>query len=252
MPRPDGRAPDQLRPVSIERGYLRTCPGSVRYQCGGTTVLVTAQVADDLPPFLAGKGTGWLTAEYGMLPGSTPTRKRRGPDGRATEIQRLIGRSLRTVVDFSSLGPWSVHVDADVLEADGGTRTAAITTAAITAGFIALVDALRSKFGEGSRGMLVDSVAAVSVGMVDGSPVLDLDYAEDSTADVDLNVVTLGSGGLVEIQGTGERGTFSRQELIYLIDLAQAGIGQLSKLQQTALGGDWLRAGQKWEPTCPG
>lgn len=247
MSRPDGRAPDQLRPVSIERGYLRTCPGSVRYRCGGTTVLVTAQVADDVPPFLVGKGTGWLTAEYNMLPGSTPTRKRRGPDGRATEIQRLIGRSLRAVLDFTALGPWSIHVDADVMEADGGTRTAAIT-----AGFIAVVDALRSKFGDESRRMLRDSVAAVSVGMLGGQPVLDLDYAEDSTADVDLNVVTLGSGGLVEVQGTGERGTFTRPELLALLDLAQVGVDQLTQLQQTTLGGDWPQADQEWEPTFLG
>ena len=177
---------------------------------------------------------GWLTAEYAMLPGSTPTRKSRGPDGRATEIQRLIGRSLRAVVDTRALGPWTIHVDADVLEADGGTRTAAITAA-----FVAVADALRTRFGAAARGILRDSVAAVSAGIVEGVPVLDLDYVEDSTAEVDLNVVRLGSGGLVEVQGTGEAGTFSRAQLDALLDLAEAGLDQLTRLQRASLGADW-------------
>src|SRR4051794_25233279 len=165
MPRHDGRAPGDLRPVRIERGFARQSPGSVLYRAGGTTVLVTAQLADKVPPFLEGKGVGWLTAEYAMLPGSTPTRKSRGPDGRATEIQRLIGRSLRAGVDRRALGPWTIHVDADVIEADGGTRTAAITAA-----FVAVADALHSRFGAGGPRVLVDSVAAVSAGLVGGVP----------------------------------------------------------------------------------
>src|SRR3954469_11171823 len=154
MPRHDGRAPGDLRPVRIERGFARQSPGSVLYRAGGTTVLVTAQLSNKVPPFLEGKGTGWLTAEYAMLPGSTPTRKSRGPDGRSTEIQRLTGRSLRAVVDTRALGPWTIHVDADVIEADGGTRTAAITGA-----FLAVADAVRIRFGE-PRGVVRASLAA--------------------------------------------------------------------------------------------
>src|SRR3954468_1948081 len=185
MARHDGRSPGELRPVSIERGFSRQSPGSVLYRAGRTTLLVTAQLSNKVPPFLEGKMVGWLTAEYAMLPGSTPTRKSRGPDGRSTEIQRLIGRSLRAVLDTRSLGPWTVHVDADVLEADGGTRTAAITGA-----FVAVADALRNRLGaEAARAALRDSVAAVSVGLVKGEAVLDLDYVEDSTAEVDMNVV---------------------------------------------------------------
>jgi ribonuclease PH len=234
MTRHDGRAPDALRPVSIKRGFVRTSPGSVLYRCGATTVLVTAHVAEKVPPFLEGKGVGWLTAEYAMLPGSTPSRKPRGVDGRATEIQRLIGRSLRAVLDTRALGPWTVAVDADVLEADGGTRTAAIT-----AGFLAVADALQAQFGPSARGMLRDSVAAISAGLVGGVPVLDLDYVEDSAAEVDLNVVRLGSGGLVEVQGTGEGGTFSRAQLRALLDLAEHGLDGLGLLQREALGADW-------------
>src|SRR3954468_23406974 len=173
MARHDGRSPNELRPVRIERGFIRNSPGSVLYRTGGTTVLVTAQISDKVPPFLEGKGVGWLTAEYAMLPGSTPTRKSRGPDGRSTEIQRLIGRSLRAVIDTKALGPWTVHIDADVLEADGGTRTGAITAA-----FVAVADALRNRFGGDSRNVLRDAVAAVSVGVVKGEAVLDLDYVE--------------------------------------------------------------------------
>jgi ribonuclease PH len=220
--------------VRIERGFVRNSPGSVLYRAGGTTVLVTAQVSDKVPPFLEGKGVGWLTAEYAMLPGSTPTRKPRGPDGRATEIQRLIGRSLRAIVDRTALGPCTVHVDADVIEADGGTRTAAITAA-----FIAVADALRARFGAGRPPILTDSVAAVSAGLVRGEPVLDLDYKEDSTAEVDLNVVRLGGGGLVEVQGTGEGGTFTRGQLDQLLDLADLGIRQLRELQRSVLGAEW-------------
>jgi ribonuclease PH len=234
MVRNDGRQPDQLRPVTIERGYVRNSPGSVLYRAGSTLVLATAQIAESVPPFLEGKGIGWLTAEYAMLPGSTPTRARRGGDGRATEIQRLIGRSLRAIVDRSAMGPITVHVDTDVLNADGGTRTAAITAA-----FVAVADALRSRLGEQARAILRDSIAAVSVGMVDGEPVLDLDYSEDSRAEVDFNVVRLGSGGLVEVQGTGEGGTFSRAQLERLLDLAEAGIDRLGQMQRECLGPDW-------------
>ncbi len=235
MPRHDGRASDAIRPVTIERGFARNSPGSVLYRCGATTLLVTAHISDKLPPFLEGKGVGWLTAEYAMLPGSTPTRKGRGSDGRSTEIQRLIGRSLRAVIDMKALGPWAVNVDADVLEADGGTRTAAITGA-----FIAVADALRNRLGpEVARAVLKDSIAAVSAGIVKGEPVVDLDYIEDSTADVDMNVVRLGNGSLVEVQGTGEGGVFSRSELNAMLDIAEAGIDQLQAAQKQALGADW-------------
>jgi len=234
MARHDGRSDDALRPVTIERGFVRNSPGSVLYRAGGTTLLVTAQVSEKVPPFLEGRGVGWLTAEYAMLPGSTPTRKSRGPDGRSTEIQRLIGRSLRAVVDTAALGPRTVHVDADVLEADGGTRTGAITAA-----FVAVADALRDRPPEGGGAALQDSVAAVSVGVVGGVPVLDLDYLEDSSAGVDMNVVRLGRGGFVEVQGTGESATFDRGELNRLLDLAELGLGRLTELQRQTLGKDW-------------
>ena len=234
MIRNDGRTPDQLRPVTIERGYVRNSPGSVLYRSGSTMVLATAQISETVPPFLEGKGIGWLTAEYSMLPGSTPTRARRGGDGRATEIQRLIGRSLRAIVDRTAMGPCTITVDTDVLNADGGTRTAAITAA-----FVAVADALRRHRGDLARSILRDSIAAVSVGIVDGEPVLDLDYSEDSKADVDFNVVRLGGGGLVEVQGTGEGGTFSRPQLELLMNLAESGIDQLGRLQRDCLGADW-------------
>ena len=230
MSRNDGRTPEQIRPVTIERGYVRNSPGSVLYRAGSTLVLATAQVSESVPPFLEGKGIGWLTAEYAMLPGSTPSRARRGADGRATEIQRLIGRSLRAIVDRKALGPFTVHVDTDVLNADGGTRTAAITAA-----FVAVVDALRRHRGDLVRSIIRDSIAAVSAGIVAGEPILDLDYSEDSTAEVDLNVVRLGSGDLVEVQGTGEAGTFSRGQLNRLLDLAEAGIDELKRIQRAAL-----------------
>ena len=233
MPRHDGRDPGEIRPVSIERGFVRTCPGSVLYRAGATTVLVTAHLSDKVPPFLEGKGVGWLTAEYAMLPGSTPTRKSRGSDGRSTEIQRLIGRSLRAVIDTKALGPWTIHIDSDVLEADGGTRTAAITAA-----YVAVADALNTRFGpEIRQAILKDSIAAISAGIVNGEVVVDLDYVEDSRAEVDMNVVRLGSGGLVEVQGTGEGGTFTRTQLNQLLDLAEAGIDRLDELQREVLAG---------------
>jgi ribonuclease PH len=234
MTRHAGRGLDELRPVRIERGFLRQSPGSVLYRAGATTVVVSAHLSEKVPAFLEGKGVGWLTAEYAMLPGSTPTRKPRGVDGRSTEIQRLIGRSLRAVLDMKAIGPWTIHVDADVLEADGGTRTAAITAA-----FISVADALRSRFGVESRRFLRDSVAAVSAGIVDGVPMLDLDYAEDVDADVDFNVVRLGSGALVEVQGTAEGAAFSRSQLQVILDLAERGLEELGRLQRLALADDW-------------
>ena len=232
MPRHDGRADDELRPVTIQRGFLRTCAGSVLYRCGGTSVLIAAQIAEDVPPFLVGKGSGWLTAEYAMMPGSTPQRKKRGPDGRATEIQRLIGRSLRASVDLKALGPITVFVDADVMEADGGTRTAAITGA-----YVAVADALKARFGAASATMLKAPVAAVSAGIVRGEAVLDLDYVEDSRAEVDLNVVRLGPSGFVEVQGTGEGGVFARDQLDAMLALATRGIDRLMEIQAEALAG---------------
>jgi len=234
MTRSDARASDQLRPVTIERGFVQNSAGSVLYRAGATIVVVTAQISATVPPFLEGKSLGWLTAEYAMMPGSTPGRVRRGPDGRATEIQRLIGRSLRAIIDRQALGACTIHVDADVINADGGTRTAAITAA-----FVAVADALQARFASHARAILRDSIAAVSAGIVQGEPVLDLDYSEDSTAEVDLNVVRLGQGGLVEVQGTGEGGTYSRAQLSALLDLSERGIDQLTGAQRNALGPDW-------------
>jgi ribonuclease PH len=211
----------------------------VLVQAGGTTVLCTASVEAKVPEWMAGKGRGWLTAEYSMLPGSTRPRKKREReklDGRTTEIQRLIGRSLRAVADLDALGERSIVVDCDVLEADGGTRTASIT-----GGFVALVDAIATlrELLDPARPVLTDSVAAVSVGIVEGVPVLDLDYIEDVDAQVDMNVVMTGSGRFVEVQGTGEEATFSEQELAALVALAKGGIERLSRLQREALGTAW-------------
>ncbi|AMV39783.1 ribonuclease PH [Planctomyces sp. SH-PL62] len=233
MSRRDGRNDDEIRPVRIVPGFATNSAGSVLYSCGGTTVLVTAQHSESVPPFLEGKGVGWLTAEYAMLPGSTPSRISRRTDGRATEIQRLIGRSLRAIVDRQALGPWTIHVDCDVVNADGGTRTAAITGA-----YVAVALGLRNRFGpERAAEVLKESIAAVSVGIVGGRPMLDLDYSEDSKAEVDANVVRLGSGGLVEVQGTGEGGVYSRRQLDQLLDLAEAGIDRLGQVQREALQG---------------
>jgi ribonuclease PH len=235
------RSHDELRRVKIKRRFTRTSPGSVFYQAGRTTVLCTASIQDTLPVWLQGREKGWITAEYSMLPGSATPRKSRDRgttlDGRTTEIQRLIGRSLRAVADLKALGPRLVTVDCDVLEADGGTRTAAIT-----GGFIALVDAIRtvqSQLPDPSRFPLLDSVAAVSVGLIAGRAVLDLDYRQDVEADVDMNVVMTGSGRFVEIQGTGEEATFDDTELASLLKLARRGIFQLSEIQRRALGKAW-------------
>jgi ribonuclease PH len=237
--RTDNRQPDQLRPIRITRGFTRTAPGSVLIQAGGTSVLCTASIDSKVPEWMAGKGRGWLTAEYNMLPGSTRPRKKRERDGkldgRTTEIQRLIGRSLRAVADLDALGERSILVDCDVLEADGGTRTASITGA-----FIALVDALASlgAAGQSSR-VLTSSVAAISIGLVAGQPLLDLDYSEDSAAAVDMNLVMTGAGQFIEIQGTGEEATFSEYELAQLIALGRQGIEQLTAIQRETLGALW-------------
>lgn len=231
----------ELRPVRIKRRFTRAAPGSVLYQAGQTIVLCTASVEAQVPPWLEGQGKGWITAEYSMLPGSTNPRKRRERggqvDGRTTEIQRLIGRSLRAVADLQALGERMIVVDCDVLQADGGTRTAAIT-----GGFLALVDAIRcirDELPDPGRFPLVDSVAAVSVGLVDGQPCLDLDYELDAAAQVDMNVVMTGKGRFVEIQGTGEEATFSQEDLQTLLQLARRGIRQLTRIQQQAMKKDW-------------
>lgn len=239
--RADGRAADQLRPITIERHVFGAAPGRVLISAGKTTVLCTASVSEDLPPWKLRQDqpSGWVTAEYSMLPGSTPERKerdRRKVDGRTTEIQRLIGRSLRAVVDMAALGPRMVTVDCDVLEADGGTRTLSIT-----GGFVALVDAVCAEADPSCecRRVFRDSVAAVSVGIVEGEPVLDLPYVEDSRADVDFNVVMTGRGEFIEVQGTAERATFDRERLNRQLDLAAAGIEQLTAAQCAALGDHW-------------
>jgi ribonuclease PH len=239
MARHDQRADDELRPLKIKRKFTRPAPGSVLIQAGASTVLCTASIENQVPPWMAGKGTGWVTAEYGMLPGSTKPRKRRDVgkvDGRTMEIQRLIGRSLRSIIDLAAIGERTISIDCDVLEADGGTRTASITGA-----FVALVDALRTlpELAAKGKSPLRDSVAAVSVGMVDGRPVLDLDYVEDVGASVDMNVVMTGKGQFVEVQGTGEEATFSEQELSAMLRLARKGIGDLEQEQRQALGRHW-------------
>ena len=237
----DDRKPTELRPIKIQRHFTRSAPGSVLISAGRTTVLCTASVDDSVPPWKADaeNPTGWVTAEYSMLPGSTSPRKRRERGkvgGRSNEIQRLIGRSLRSIVDFEALGPRTITVDCDVIEADGGTRTLSIT-----GGFIALVDALASVKSElaGSGPVLTDSVAAVSVGVVSGEVLLDLDYAEDSRAEVDMNVVMTGSGEFVEVQGTAEGATFSRELLDRQVSLAEAGIAELQAIQREILGEEW-------------
>ena len=237
--RHDGRAPGELRPLVLERGVPGAAAGRVIVKAGRTTVLCTASVANEVPPWMVGKGKGWVTAEYSMLPGSTVPRKpreRAKTDGRTTEIQRLIGRSLRAVVDLQALGERTITVDCDVLEADGGTRTASIT-----GGFVALVEALESLRVAGSFSVLplTDSVAAISAGIVDGQPLLDLDYREDVAADVDMNVVMTGSGKFVEVQGTGEEATFTHSELLTLLDLATQGAQQLRAIQRGALADAW-------------
>jgi ribonuclease PH len=235
--RSGGRGAGDLRPVSIQPGFVSSATGSALIACGGTRVICTASVQESVPRWMAGKGRGWVTAEYGMLPASTGDRKQRDvskgrPEGRTVEIQRLIGRSLRGVVDFAALGERTIYVDCDVLEADGGTRCASIT-----GGYVALALACRRLVRERrlQRTPLTGSVAAVSCGIVDGSALLDLDYPEDSSAEVDANVVMTGDGGLIEVQATAERTPLSRASLDELLALAQAGIERLRAAQDEAV-----------------
>ncbi len=235
--RPSGRAADQLRAVSIERHYTRHAEGSVLVSFGDTKVLCTASVEERVPPWLRGKGEGWVTAEYGMLPRATTDRTQReaargGQGGRSMEIQRLIGRSLRACVDRASLGERVITLDCDVIQADGGTRTAAITGA-----YVALVDAVATltKRNAIKRNPILGAVAAVSVGVYNGLPVLDLDYAEDSNCDTDMNVVMNDGGGFIEVQGTAEGHAFRREEMDALLDLAGKGIAELVAAQRAAL-----------------
>jgi ribonuclease PH len=235
--RSGGRGPADLRPVTIDPGFVRSATGSALIACGGTRVICTASVQESVPKWMAGRGRGWVTAEYGMLPASTGERKQRDvtkgrADGRSVEIQRLIGRSLRGVVDFSALGERTVYIDCDVLEADGGTRCASIT-----GGFVALELACRWLVADGRLKALplTGSVAAVSCGVVGGEALLDLDYPEDSTAEVDANVVMTGVGGLVEVQATAERTPLSRASLDELLGLAQQGIEALRAEQVAAV-----------------
>jgi len=237
---PAARKPTEIRPVKIKRKYTSKAPGSVLYKSGDTTVLCTASIDEKLPPWMIESGKGWITAEYNMLPGSTSPRKQRDRlkiDGRTTEIQRLIGRSLRAIVNLEFLGPRQITVDCDVLEADGGTRTASINGA-----FIAVVDAIESiKHGlpDPWKYPLRDSIAAISVGIVDGRVVTDLDYAMDFAASVDMNVVMTGQGNFVEVQGTGEEATFTDSELQKMLKLAKTSITELTAIQKECLGKKW-------------
>ncbi|GAC1459735.1 MAG: ribonuclease PH [Candidatus Limnocylindrales bacterium] len=229
--RPDGRAATALRPVTIETGVSKFAEGSARIAFGDTVVLCLATLTDSVPRFLEGKGTGWITAEYAMLPRSTPERSQREsiagrPGGRTFEIQRLVGRALRTAIDLKALGPRSVTIDCEVIQADGGTRTAAIT-----GGYVALAHALRKM----EKSPLTRNVAAVSAGFVHGELMLDLAYAEDSIADADVNVVATGDGELIEVQGTAERRPFSRADFDQVLELAMAGIAELVAAQRKAL-----------------
>jgi len=235
--RPSGRAADQLRPVRLTRHFTKHAEGSVLIESGDTRVLCTASVEENVPSFLRGKGQGWVTAEYGMLPRATHTRSPREAakgkqSGRTQEIQRLIGRSLRAVIDLKALGERTITIDCDVLQADGGTRTAAIT-----GGFVALAEACEKLVARKLIAMspLHGQIAAISVGIVGGVPVLDLDYAEDSTAETDMNVVMNSGGGFVEVQGTAEGHAFRRDELDALLNLAAGGLGELFALQAQAL-----------------
>ncbi|MBS1155813.1 MAG: rph [Proteobacteria bacterium] len=235
--RPSSRRPDELRPVRIIRNFTCHAEGSVLIEFGNTKVICTATVEESVPPFLRGKGQGWVTAEYGMLPRSTNSRMRREAasgkqGGRTLEIQRLIGRSLRAVVDMQKLGERQIVIDCDVIQADGGTRTASITGA-----YVALADAINGLIAAGklTESPLKEAVAAISVGVFEGEPVLDLDYPEDSGCETDMNVVMAASGKFIEIQGTAEGEAFSRAEMNALLDLAEAGIRELFTLQELAL-----------------
>jgi ribonuclease PH len=239
--RADGRSADDFRPVVVRRPFTSGAPGSVLYQAGRTTVLCTASVDEGVPPWKAKdeNPTGWVTAEYSMLPGSTSPRKKRERgqiDGRSQEIQRLVGRSLRAAVDVAALGPRTITVDCDVLQADGGTRTASVT-----GGFIALCDAIASIREKlpANRPVIVNSVAAISVGIIDGSVLVDLDYSEDVRADVDFNVVMTGAGEFIEVQGTAEGRTFGPALLEQQISAARRAIARLTALQREILGEKW-------------
>lgn len=239
MKRSDGRGPRMLRPVKITRNYLKHAEGSVLIEMGDTKVICTASVEERVPPFLRNTGKGWVTAEYSMLPRSTHTRTTRESStgrasGRSYEIQRLIGRSLRSITDLHGFGERSVWIDCDVIQADGGTRAASITGA-----YVALVDAFRKMVKDGviEKVPIKDSVAAISVGKVDGAVLLDLNYGEDSKAEVDMNVVMTGQGKFVEIQGTAEEEAFTKKEMDGLTRLAQKGIGELTKIQKKSLEG---------------
>jgi ribonuclease PH len=232
--RSDGRSPDQLRAVKMTPGFMPYAEGSCLIEMGNTKVICTVTVDDGVPKWLHGKGMGWVTAEYSMLPRSSPERIQREvnkgrPSGRTQEIQRLVGRALRAVVDMGKLGEKTLWIDCDVLQADGGTRTASITGA-----YVALAQAIE---GLGlSKDVLIDTVAAISVGIVEGTPMLDLPYTEDRDAQVDMNIVMTGAGKLVEVQGTAEEGAFERSELDLLIDLATKGINELTQMQRDVLG----------------
>ena len=240
MSRHDGRTVDQLRPISVQRGFTNTSAASVLIQAGDTMVLCTASVQNSIPPWRMPRNEGetaqgWVTAEYNMLPGSTTPRKQRDRskvDGRTTEIQRLIGRSLRAAVDFGVLGEHTITIDCDVLQADGGTRTLSVT-----GGFIALCEAVHSLGINGT--VIKDSVAAISVGVVNGTPVLDLDYPEDSTAEVDMNVIMTGSGKFIEVQGTAEGEPFDFDTMQAQLALAKSGIEQLTDIQKNSLAEAW-------------
>ncbi|HYF91576.1 MAG TPA: ribonuclease PH [Symbiobacteriaceae bacterium] len=238
MIRQDGRTPNDLRPVFIHRNYIEHAEGSVLIEVGKTRVICTATIEERVPPFLKGKGEGWISAEYGMLPRATGQRNQREvsrgkPGGRTMEIQRLIGRALRSVIDLKALGERTLWIDCDVIQADGGTRTASITGA-----FVAMVDACDRLHRNGmiERLPVTDFLAATSVGIIEGVPMLDLAYVEDSKAMVDMNLVMTGSGGLVEVQGTGESGPFTRDQLDALIALADSGVQRLVAIQRAALG----------------
>src|SRR5204863_1839227 len=231
--------PDELRSLAITAGFVRSATGSALIEAGGTRVICTASAVEDVPRWLAGQGRGWVTAEYGMLPASTGQRKARDvtrgrPDGRTVEIQRLIGRSLRSVVDFDLLGERTVYLDCDVIQADGGTRCASITGA-----YVALALACRKLLTRGTikTNPIVSEVAAVSVGIIEGTPILDLAYDEDSNADVDMNVVCTGLGKFIELQGTAEREPFSREQMDEMLILADIGVNKLFEVQRNALAG---------------
>jgi len=237
--RVDGRSPEDLRPIRYEVGYLQWAEGSVLFEMGGTRVLAAASFEARVPRFKVGSGTGWVSAEYSMLPRATEVRSQREvqqgrPSGRTQEIQRLIGRSLRAVTDLAAMGESTIWIDCDVLQADGGTRTASIT-----AGYIALAAAVRTVLDQGliQSNPLREEVAAVSAGIVEGVPLLDLAYSEDARAEVDFNVAMTGSGALVEVQGTAEGQPFSRADLDRMVDLAWGGIGRLVEVQRAALAG---------------